>query len=298
MRREIMKAKKLLSMVLASVMTLTMAVTAVTADDSITVLLDSMELTFDVPPMIVEGRTLVPFRGIFEALGYEVDWDEASQTVMGEKGDLELKMVIGKTEATVQNNAEGASEPVKNVTFEVPPQIVDGRTLVPVRAVAEMSGYKVDWIDDTRTVTIVTPVEILTGPGPAMPETTTNPSAQTTPEPAAPEATTNPSAQATPEPVELPIAYDDTNERESHSVRYFELLSAEKNASGDYEITFTFKTFMEGSGDVSAAFNCLDATGKVIGTFGGSYRGKDYSWAPHEDKATIPGATVKIELAL
>lgn len=278
-----MKAKKLLSMVLASAMTLTMAATAVTADDSITVLLDSMELTFDVPPMIVEGRTLVPFRGIFEALGYEVDWDEASQTVMGEKGDIELKMVIGETEATVQNNAEGASEPEKTVTFEVPPQIVDGRTLVPVRAVAEMSGYKVDWIGDTRTVTIVTPAEILTGPGPAMPEETTNPAAQTAPGSAEQQYT---------------IEYDASREQQESEMKNFEMTSITKDADGKYVIDYKLTTFLEGKGDVTVTFNCLDASGNVVDTWTRTYHSVDYTRTPQKDTVTVSGDTVKIEYVM
>lgn len=104
-----MKAKKLLSLVLASAVTLTAAVTAVNADDDIKVLLDDKEITFDVPPQIIEERTVVPFRAIFEALGYEVDWNEETQTVTGVKGDITLTMVIGSTEAALKNSAADAT---------------------------------------------------------------------------------------------------------------------------------------------------------------------------------------------
>ena len=279
-----MKAKKLLSLVLASAMTLTAAVTAVTAEDDIKVLLDDKEITFDVPPQIIEERTVVPFRAIFEALGYEVDWNQDTQTVTGVKGDITLTMVIGSTEATIKttetpvNIGSGEVDTFleKVVTLDVPPQIVDGRTLVPVRAVGEMSNYKVDWDNDARKVLITSPLDIMTGPGPAMPS---NPATQTEPGPAV---------------SEFPITYDDTNERESHNVRGFELTSVEKNEEGKYDITFTLRTFFEGRGTVAAAFDCLDENGSVVDSFSGSYIGSDYAWTPHEDKATISGNTVKI----
>ncbi len=300
-----MKAKKLLSLVLASSMTLAAAVTAVNADDDIVVLLDSMELTFDdVQPQIIEERTLVPFRTIFEALGYEVDWTQDTQTVTGVKGDMTLTMVIGSNEATLKtkdtsvNIGSGEADTFleKVVTLDVPPQIVDGRTLVPVRAVGEMSGYNVDWNADERKVLIVTPVEMLTGSGPAVPTASPNPTTQTEPGPVVPSESPNPATQTAPGPAvsEFPITYDDTNELQSHSVRYFELLSVEKNAEGKYDITFTLKTFFEGRGTVAATFDCLDANGKVVDTITGSYIGSDYAWTPHEDKATISGDTVKI----
>lgn len=286
-------------------MTLSMAVTAVTADDDVTVLLDSMELTFDdVQPQIIEERTFVPFRAIFEALGYEVDWNQDTQTVTGVKDYITLTMVIGSNEATLKtkdtsvNIGSGEADTFleKAVTLEVPPQIVDGRTLVPVRAVGEMSGYKVDWDANERKVLIVTPVEMLTGPGPAVPSESPNPETQTEPGPAVTSPSPNPATQTAPGPAvsEFPITYDDTNEQQSHSVRYFELLSVEKNAEGKYDITFTLKTFFEGRGTVAATFDCLDANGNVVDTITGSYIGSDYAWTPHEDKAAISGDTVKI----
>ncbi len=282
-----MKAKKLLSLVLAASMTLATAVTVVNAEDDIKVLLDDKEITFDVPPQIIESRTVVPFRAIFEALGYEVDWNEGTQTVTGVKGDMTLTMVIGSTEATIKtketpvNIGSGEADTFleKVVTFDVPPQIVDGRTLVPVRAVGEMSNYKVDWDNDARKVLITSPLDIMTGPGPAVPDTPSDITSQTAPNSAVPE---------------FPITYDDTNERESHSVRGFELTSVEKNAEGKYDITFTLKTFFEGRGTVAAVFDCLDENGSVVDSFSGSYIGSDYAWTPHEDKATISGNTVKI----
>ena len=293
--------KKILTAITAAAIAVS-SFTAVLAEDDITVLLNDQPIEFDVPPQIIESRTVVPFRAIFEALGYEVYWNQDAQTVTGVKGDITLTMVIGSTEATIKtketqvNIGSGEADTfLENVvTFDGPPQIVDGRTLVPVRAVGEMSNYKVDWDEAARKVLITSPADIITEPGPAVSDDNNLPASGHGP--AMPTQSPNPTTQTEPGPAvsEFPITYDDTNERESHSVRGFELTSVEKNEEGKYDITFTLKTFFEGRGTVAAVFDCLDENGKVVDTITGSYIGSDYAWTPHEDKATISGNTVKI----
>jgi len=109
------------------------------------VLVNGVELAFDQPPVIQEGRTLVPLRVIFEALGANVDWDPSTQTVTSVKDDVTISLRIGSN-VLVRNDAE--------IQLDVPAQIVGERTLVPVRAVAEGFGAEVDWDSNTRTVTI------------------------------------------------------------------------------------------------------------------------------------------------
>lgn len=108
------------------------------------VLLNNSMLSFDVPPIIENGRTLVPLRTIFEALGASVRWDGETQTVIAEKADTEIKLAIG-------GQAYKNGQPV---SLDVPAKIVDGRTLVPLRFVSEAMGCQVMWDDNTNTVTI------------------------------------------------------------------------------------------------------------------------------------------------
>lgn len=116
----------------------------------ITVLLDGNPLTFDVPPQLIKGRTMVPLRVIFEALGATVYWTDATQTVTAVKGATIVEMTIGQYEMYCSG--------IKRV-LDSAPCLIDGRTLVPARAVAESFGMLVDWDDATRTVTIDTPAE-------------------------------------------------------------------------------------------------------------------------------------------
>jgi N-acetylmuramoyl-L-alanine amidase len=104
------------------------------------------ELDFDVEPFIEEGRTLVPMRRIFEALGATVLWDEGLQTATGIKGDEKIVFKIGEKGYIINQLSK---------TMEVSAKIVEGgRTVVPLRVLSEAFGYRVDWNGETRTITI------------------------------------------------------------------------------------------------------------------------------------------------
>ncbi len=115
------------------------------ANDQINVSVDGEKLQFDVQPQIIEGRTLVPLREIFEALGSTVNWDAETKTAIGLRGDIKISLPIGKNTA-LKNG--------KIIELDVPAQIIDGRTLVPVRFIAESLGAEVDWDGNTSTVII------------------------------------------------------------------------------------------------------------------------------------------------
>jgi len=111
----------------------------------IKVLVNGSTVTFDQPPIIENGRTLVPLRAIFEALGATVEWEQSTQTVTAVKDDITITLKIG--DAFLTKNGE-------RIALDVPAKIVGGRTLVPARAVAESFGADVQWDQATRTVTI------------------------------------------------------------------------------------------------------------------------------------------------
>ena len=121
------------------------------ADDSdrlITVFVDGNKINFDVNPVLENGRTLVPMRFIFEALGATVTWNDATQTATAVKGDITIDITINKPEL-VKNG--------KVIVLDVPAKLVNDRTLVPVRAVSEGMEAKVEWIDATSQVIITNP---------------------------------------------------------------------------------------------------------------------------------------------
>lgn len=138
--------KKLLSVLLAVTLIASLLCAPVFAADEIKITINDEAKSFDVMPVIVEGRTLVPMRGIFEALGAEVGWDDATKTVTGKTSKVTVKLQIGSKLAVVGTDAKA---------LDVPAQIVEGRTMVPVRFIAESLGCKVDWDGNTKTVIIV-----------------------------------------------------------------------------------------------------------------------------------------------
>ena len=118
---------------------------SLTACAKINVNLNSKPLNFDVNPEIMNGRTMVPMRGIFEALGAKITWDDATKTVTAVKDSDVIKVTIGKK--SVDKNGE-------IMEIDAAPVIKDGRTLGPVRFISESLGYNVRWDDKTSTVYI------------------------------------------------------------------------------------------------------------------------------------------------
>ena len=113
------------------------------ASNDITVMVDGKFVEFDVPPTIIDGRTLVPVRGIFEALGATVEWDQSTKTASSTLGKDSVSLTLGSN-IMKKNNEE--------ITLDVPATIIDGRTLVPARAIAEAYGCTVNWVNYTREV--------------------------------------------------------------------------------------------------------------------------------------------------
>jgi hypothetical protein len=112
---------------------------------SISVLIDGVKQEFDQPPVIIQGTTLVPFRGILEALGAEVSWDPVAQTVTASKGGTNIVLTIDSDSAAVNGDTHA---------LDVPAQIIHSRTMVPARFISESLGATVDWDADNSSVII------------------------------------------------------------------------------------------------------------------------------------------------
>ena len=91
-------------------------------------------------PVIESGRTLVPLRDVMEPLGFAVEWRDP--TVLLTRGDVSIQLDIGSTWLLHQ---VGANQTPTVVTLDVPARLLNSRTLVPVRAIAEMTGFSVTW---------------------------------------------------------------------------------------------------------------------------------------------------------
>ena len=117
------------------------------SEKPITVYLDGLDLYFDVEPKIIDGRTMVPMRKIFEALGADISWDGDGyeRKVTAARGSITVELTIGNDTAFINE------EPIK---LDSPAIIENSRTLVPIRFVAESLGCDVSWEAENRRVTI------------------------------------------------------------------------------------------------------------------------------------------------
>lgn len=110
---------------------------------------DSGTFSFDVPPQVVSGRTMVPLRALFESFGYEINWLGEINTVQVIKGDITAYLEIGTDFLDIYNYATGENS---MIIMDVPAQVIDGRTLVPLRFISEFAGLEVEWYGENRTV--------------------------------------------------------------------------------------------------------------------------------------------------
>lgn len=99
----------------------------------------------DTDPIIENSRTLVPMRAIFEALGAEIEWDDANKTVTGTKDGITVSLKIGDNRAYING---------KKIELDVPAKIKNSRTIVPLRFIAESFNTDVTWNGEIQAVFI------------------------------------------------------------------------------------------------------------------------------------------------
>jgi hypothetical protein len=100
-------------------------------------------------PIIANGRTLLPIRAVVETMGGHADWDEHEQKISIAALGHTLEMRIGRTDITADGRA---------ASMDVTPEIISGRTMLPLRFVAENTGCLIEWIGSAQEVVIVYPL--------------------------------------------------------------------------------------------------------------------------------------------
>lgn len=138
--------KKHLKTVLLLVLVLSLiSPIAVFATDEIKVSIDGKYVDFDVKPQLINDRTMVPLRAVFEALGAKVNWNNDTETVFAIKDNTMVTTSIGSTKIYINNTER---------EMDIAPILMGDRTLVPIRFIAESFGYNVEWDENTSTVLI------------------------------------------------------------------------------------------------------------------------------------------------
>lgn len=137
--------------ILAVIFLLLLGMTTASANQGISVYLDEEILTFDVPPMVQKERTLVPMRAIFENLGATVEWDQTTQTAKATKGAISVGLTIGSGKMM---RVDTDVDKTEIYNLDVPAMAMNGRTLIPLRAVSEAFSCQVEWNGHNNSVSI------------------------------------------------------------------------------------------------------------------------------------------------
>lgn len=138
---------------IASIMAAVSMLTACTAfaDGIVTVKINGEVLSSPIPARIVNDRTMLPMRSVFETLGARVTWAAEERMIFATKGNKFITLQIDNNKMSVQ----AIESDVNSITeLDCPPFIDSDYTLVPVRAVAEALDCKVDWDAQSQTVEI------------------------------------------------------------------------------------------------------------------------------------------------
>lgn len=114
--------------------------------DEIKILLNGRQIASDTAPVIKNDRTLVPLRAVLEAMGAEVSWNEIEQDITVLLNGRRMELHIGVNEMLADN---------ETIMLDTAPEIINNRTMVPIRAIAEASGYEINWDGENLEVIIV-----------------------------------------------------------------------------------------------------------------------------------------------
>ncbi len=157
--------RRMLCLVLTFVATVVLMPTIASAQE-IRVYVDGRPMNFDVPPTAIQGRVLVPLRGVFEQLGATVDFDARTQHIVAVRGSQSVELTLGSRQARVNDAPK---------LLDVAAFTINGRTMVPLRFVSESLGATVQWVEASRTILIGSPGAA----APAAPQPQPQPQSQT-----------------------------------------------------------------------------------------------------------------------
>ncbi|SFS57623.1 stalk domain-containing protein [Paenibacillus sp. BC26] len=115
------------------------------AESPISVVLDGSKLSFDVPPQVISGSTMIPYRLMSEKLNAKIGFDQASKKLSVTRGKTTVQLTIGSNQATING---------KSVTLDAKAVEKNGRTLVPLRFLGEAFGLWVNWNGSSKTVNL------------------------------------------------------------------------------------------------------------------------------------------------
>ncbi len=114
--------------------------------DNIKIKVNDEQIEFEQQPVIDNGRTLIPLRGVFDALGYEIEWNGSEKKVYIKDGGDVVSVGVGECDVYKNGVVSGKTS--------VATKIINGRTMIPVRGILELFDNYVSWDAESRTVDI------------------------------------------------------------------------------------------------------------------------------------------------
>jgi len=109
---------------------------------------ETTAVEMDVATAIIDNRTFLPARYVTEPLSGTISWDGSEKKITCELDNSTIELWINKPTARV-NGVEKQIDPDNS---EVVPTIIDGRTMVPMRFLAESLGCEVEWVAETKEI--------------------------------------------------------------------------------------------------------------------------------------------------
>lgn len=121
------------------------------AEGSTSIYLDgrALEISKNAQVQNMNGTIMIPIRVVVEELGFNVNWEKQTRTVTIQQSGIEVNLVVNQSTAYVNGDP---------VTLQVQPKLITDTVIVPLRFVSEQLGLTVGWDNETKTVSLVSPV--------------------------------------------------------------------------------------------------------------------------------------------
>ena len=148
--------KKLFALLVCTLLcTAALCMPAAAQGETATVVINGTQLEdSDAPVKLVQGRTMIPFRPVFLALGFadeDIAWDSGTRTISAAKEDVTVSFTIDQKQVTVLRDGDAVTTPTDVAPYLDPET---NRTYIPARYVAEALDCRVGWDRESRTVII------------------------------------------------------------------------------------------------------------------------------------------------
>lgn len=142
---------KSLTAILLNVSLLLFSSVCYAGSDDIKVYINNNRINYDTMPVNINNRILVPVRATFDALGADIEWFGEIQTVIATSGSTLIALKIDNPLLIV---SDVQTQSIKTIELDSPPVLLNSKTMIPLRAVAEIFDYQVNWSEANKSIFI------------------------------------------------------------------------------------------------------------------------------------------------